>query len=62
MRRSRWTWRRRSSSSGRDYVLASENRRLRGSELLDEIGAWVGDYPIVSVEDPLGEDDESGWR
>ena len=48
--------------AGRDYVLASENRRLRGSELLDEIGAWVGDYPIVSVEDPLGEDDESGWR
>ena len=23
---------------------------------------WVGRYPIVSIEDPLGEDDEAGLR
>lgn len=44
------------------YVLASENRSLRAQELVDEIAAWVADYPIVSVEDALGEDDDAGWR
>ena len=24
--------------------------------------AWVDDYPIVSIEDVVGEDDEEGWR
>ena len=44
------------------YVLASENRTLRADELVDEIAAWVEDYPIVSIEDALGEDDLDGWR
>ncbi|MEO5634940.1 phosphopyruvate hydratase [Gaiella sp.] len=44
------------------YVLASENRSLRAHELVDELAGWVVDYPIVSIEDALGEDDEAGWR
>ena len=44
------------------YVLASENRRLRAGELVNELAAWVDDYPIVSIEDALGEDDEEGWQ
>lgn len=44
------------------YVLAREGRSLRAEELVDEISAWVDDYPIVSVEDAVGEDDEAGWR
>ncbi|MCY7304330.1 MAG: phosphopyruvate hydratase [Thermoleophilia bacterium] len=44
------------------YVLASENRSLRAAELVDELASWVDDYPIVSIEDALGEDDEAGWR
>ncbi len=44
------------------YVLASEDRSLRAGELVDELAAWVGDYPIVSIEDALGEDDDAGWR
>ena len=44
------------------YVLASENRSLRAGELVEELAAWVDDYPIVSIEDALGEDDEEGWR
>lgn len=44
------------------YVLASESRSLRARELVDELAAWVDDYPIVSIEDALGEDDEEGWR
>ncbi len=43
------------------YVLASESRSLRAEELVDELASWVADYPIVSIEDPLGEDDEAGW-
>jgi enolase len=44
------------------YLLASENRSLRAAELVEEIVAWVDDYPIVSIEDALGEDDDAGWR
>jgi enolase len=44
------------------YVLASENRSLKADELVDELAALVRDYPIVSIEDALGEDDETGWR
>ncbi len=44
------------------YVLASENRSARASELVEEIVAWVDDYPIVSIEDALAEDDAEGWR
>jgi enolase len=44
------------------YVLASENRTLSTGELVDEVAAWVDDYPIVSIEDAVGEDDMDGWR
>lgn len=44
------------------YELASEHRRLRTDELVDEVAAWVEDYPIVSIEDAVGEDDVDGWR
>jgi enolase len=29
--------------------------------MVDRVAAWVEDYPIVSVEDPLAEDDWDGW-
>lgn len=44
------------------YELASEERSLQAGELIDELTGWVGDYPIVSIEDALGEDDAEGWR
>jgi len=44
------------------YVLTSENRSLRAGELVEELTGWVDDYPIVSIEDALGEDDGEGWR
>ncbi len=44
------------------YALACEGRTLRAEELVDELAAWVDDYPIVSIEDALGEDDVEGWR
>jgi enolase len=43
------------------YRLAGELRTLSASELVDEFAEWVEAFPIVSFEDPLGEDDWDGW-
>lgn len=44
------------------YVLAREGKKLSSEEMI----AWYGDlqkkYPIVSIEDGLGEDDWEGWK
>jgi enolase len=42
------------------YRLGLEDRELDSGGLSDLILGWLGRYPIVSVEDPLGEDDEAG--
>lgn len=47
---------------GDAYVLASEDRRLSGEEMVGFWEQWVGSYPIVSIEDGMAEDDWSGWR
>jgi len=44
------------------YRLGVEDRRLDATELVAEIAGWCDAFPIVSVEDPLGEDDWEGWR
>ena len=44
------------------YDLASEGRMCDASELIDLLAGWVADYPIVSIEDGLAEDDWAGWR
>jgi enolase len=46
---------------GGKYVLASENRSLSSEELVGLWEQWVNDYPIVSIEDGLAEDDWDGW-
>src|SRR5690606_31045655 len=43
------------------YALASEGRSLQAAELVGEMAAWSDEYPIVSIEDALGEDDGEGW-
>ena len=43
------------------YDLASEGRICDASELIDLLAGWVADYPIVSIEDGLAEDDWAGW-
>lgn len=42
------------------YRLALEDRELDSRAFSDLLGSWLEAYPIVSVEDPLGEDDEEG--
>ena len=39
------------------YRLALEDRALDSDELLELLGRWLDAYPIVSIEDPVGEDD-----
>jgi enolase len=44
------------------YVLAREGRTLNSSEMIDLYEQWINEYPIVSIEDGLAEDDWDGWR
>jgi enolase len=44
------------------YRLATENRTLETDELIDLWSGWIDRYPIVSLEDGLGEADWPGWR
>jgi len=50
------------SEFGRDgrYRLGLEDREFDSDALGDLILGWLRRYPIVSVEDPLAEDDEAG--
>jgi enolase len=43
------------------YQLASEGRSLTSAEMVDLWAEWVANYPIVSIEDGLAEDDWQGW-
>ena len=42
------------------YKLALEDRDLSSTQLIELLGQWIADYPIASIEDPLGEDDPEG--
>jgi len=35
---------------------------LDRAAMIDRVVDWVASYPLVSIEDPLGEDDWAGWR
>ncbi|MCK9486874.1 MAG: phosphopyruvate hydratase [Dehalococcoidia bacterium] len=47
---------------GGSYVLAREGRTVTGEELADLWAEWAADYPILSIEDGMGEDDWDGWK
>lgn len=44
------------------YHLRTEERRLTTDGLVAELASWIADFPIVSLEDVLDEDDWDGWR
>ncbi|MEX1171330.1 MAG: phosphopyruvate hydratase [Chloroflexota bacterium] len=44
------------------YRLEREDRTLDSGELTDLWEDWIARYPIVSLEDGLGEEDWDGWR
>ncbi len=44
------------------YELASERRDFYPEQFVDHLARWANDYPIVSIEDGMAEDDWSGWK
>ena len=44
------------------YTLTSENRRFDAAAFTDYLRAWVEQYPILSIEDGMAEDDWGGWK
>ncbi len=45
---------------GGTYTLAQDGRTLNSEEMCALLVDWLERYPIVSIEDPLGEDDADG--
>ena len=43
------------------YTLASENRQFDAAGFSDYLKNWVDQYPIISIEDGLAENDWEGW-
>jgi enolase len=48
--------------SGKYIFKKSDNRELTSAEMADFWIDWVRQYPIVSLEDGLSEDDWDGWK
>ena len=44
------------------YELASEKKRFDSAGFADYLAGWVADYPIVTIEDGMAEDDWDGWE
>jgi enolase len=44
------------------YNLRKEGRKLSGEEMVDFWISWVDQYPIVSLEDGLAQDDWDSWK
>jgi enolase len=47
---------------GGRYRLALDGDELDSAGFTETMADWIARFPIVSVEDPLGEDDEAGLR
>ncbi len=43
------------------YHFASENRSFTSAEFAEYLDGWLQQYPIISIEDGLAEDDWEGW-
>ena len=46
----------------KDYNLRKESRRLSSAEMVEFWGSWTKQYPIVSLEDGLAQEDWEGWK
>jgi len=47
--------------SNNKYELTSEGKSLSSSEFVDYLENWVNNYPIISIEDGMDENDWDGW-
>jgi enolase len=46
----------------RTYNLRKEGKRLASDEMVGFWKSWVDQYPIVSIEDGMAQDDWDGWK
>ena len=44
------------------YHLVGENKRLTSEQFTDFLADWARQYPIVTIEDGMAEDDWAGWK
>jgi len=44
------------------YILAKEGTTLSSNEMADYYVKWAHDYPLISIEDGMAEDDWDGWQ
>ena len=52
----------RSESRGYHLFKSEPKKRLTAATLIAQYERWTSRYPLVSIEDGLGEDDWAGWR
>lgn len=48
--------------SGDGYLLPKRGERLSAERLIDRWRSWTERYPVMSIEDGLGEEDWEGWE
>jgi enolase len=46
----------------KDYNLRKEGRRLSSEQMAQFWADWAGQYPIVSIEDGMAQEDWAGWK
>jgi len=44
------------------YHLRTEGRKVTSDEMVEMYSDWIKKYPIIVLEDGLGEDDWAGWK
>ena len=48
-------------SPGGGYALQREGRQASSAQMIEMLADWVEHYPVVSIEDGLGEEDWTAW-
>lgn len=43
------------------YQLKSENKKYSAEQWINYLSQWVKDYPLITIEDGMSEDDWTGW-
>ncbi|GHA01314.1 phosphopyruvate hydratase [Novosphingobium arvoryzae] len=47
-------------ADGDGYFLPLDQRRMTSAEMVDRAAQWARTYPLISIEDPVGQDDMAG--
>jgi enolase len=48
-------------AEGGGYALQREGRQIASVQMIEMLADWVRDFPVVSIEDGLGEEDWTAW-